>query len=271
MKFFACLLGAAVFSTTVIHANCGLGYCPRRTPTETAPENSVSLRLENTAFNLDSGSGYYAQILPGYEYSGIHSWIFGGNLPIVALTVHSKTPPNSSKTTPGISNPLVYASWYTHLNVNTMLYLGLQLELPLGNFDAGMAGNHVMLVPYAMMERSMGFGSLTGSVGYCHAFSVGDGGEHPVYVNPHEDQEILYRVGAGLQQLNGALKQRIYLDGRYAVVDELEGPGRSHVSGGMALDFTPGDRLIFSPSVDLPFNAPGRFDWRGGLEAKVVF
>ena len=270
MKFFACLLGMAAFSTTVIHANCGLDFCPRLAPGETPTNHSASLHIKNAAFNLDSGSGYYEELLPRYEYTGIRSWVFGGSLPVMALTVHSKTPPRDSKTTYGISNPLLYTSWYTRLNVATLLYLGMQLELPLGNFESGMASDHFMLVPYAMVEKSMGFGYGLGSLGYCQAFSTGSG-EHPVYVSPHEDREILYRVGAGLQQLEGTLKQRIYLDGRYAVVHDLEGQGRSHVSGGMALDYTVGNHLILSPSVDLPFTSPRRFDWNAGVEVKALF
>lgn len=270
MKIFACV-AAMLFSAFATHANCGLDFCPRLAPGETATNHSASLLLKNVAFNLDSGSGYYEELLARYEYNGIHSWVFGGSLPVMALTVNSKTPPENSKTSHGVSNPLLYASRYSHLSVMTKLYLGMQLELPLGNFDAGMADRHFMLLPYVLMEKSTGFGYVLGSLGYCQAFSVSDDGEHPVYVNPHEDQEILYRVGAGLQQLEGTLKQRIYLDGRYAVVDDLEGPGRSHISGGMALDFTFGNRLILSPSLDLPFTSPGRFDWNAGLEAKALF
>ena len=163
MKNLACILGTAISLTSIVHANCGLDHCPRLAPGEAPFHHSVSLQIKHTAFSLDSSSGSYQEMQIRYEYAGIHHWVFGGTLPVIALTTQSETHY-------GISSPLLYSSWYSQLNKTGMVYLGMQLEPPFGNADEGMGTDHLMLVPYALIEQSFGSTYLLGSLGYSQAF-----------------------------------------------------------------------------------------------------
>ena len=71
MTAFSGPLAAIIFSIVLTHANCGLDFRPRLDPGEAATNHSASLLIKNAAFNLDSGSGYYEEVLARYEYSGI--------------------------------------------------------------------------------------------------------------------------------------------------------------------------------------------------------
>lgn len=266
MKNLVFALGVVLLLPPLTQANCGLDHCPRLAPGETSFDNSVSLQVKTVAFNLDSVSGNYQELQARYEYLGIHHWVFGGTLPVIALTALGET-------RYGISNPLLFASWYSRLNSEGMVYLGMQLELPFGNADEGMATDHLMLVPYALIEQSFGSGYLLGSFGYSHAIALHhhEDGEHPLFVNPHEDQEILFRAGTGFRALDNKLTPQLSLNGGYAVVDELEGEGRAHLTAEISLAYKALPNLVLTPSLELPLNSPKRFDWSGGLEIKGLF
>ena len=258
--------GMAAMLISLAHANCGLEHCPLHHG-ESEHSHSVSLNTNHTSFNLDSAAGRYEAVTVGYTYMGFPHWLLGGNLSAIALRV-------GSETEYGISNPLLFASWFTRWNPEGVVYLGLQLELPLGNEHAGMASHHFMVAPYVLMEQSFGSAFGNASLGYSQAVSLHEHEEseiHPLYVNPHEDQEILYRMGTGLRQNAGRFKEQVYLDGRYAPGDLELSLGRRHLCVGALLEAALGKRLAAGPKVELPLISPKRFDWKAGLEVKGVF
>ena len=124
----------------------------------------------------------------------------------------------------GLSNPLLTALYGRRFSETWSGEAGMQLELPFGETDHSLADDHVMLLPWIGVRRDLGDAwQMSGLLGVSHAIETGsaavadisapalaksaalsktahNGVDHgagaaPVYVNPHGDREIQWRLG----------------------------------------------------------------------------
>lgn len=129
-----------------------------------------------------------------------------------------------------------------------MLALGTMAELPLGNHERGMAADHFMLIPYITLTQAVLRGYAGAQLAYQRALHGHDHGHHHhriLYVNPHEDEEIWYRVYGGWRF--GSYTPELLISGRYALEQHL-GQDRSFLSIGTI------QRYRLSPGLELNIN-----------------
>ena len=88
------------------HASCGLDHCPIVLPDAEAEKIGVRIQLrpQITPFKLKGFKGNYGELFLSAEYRGLKSWVFGGTLPVVLLTVEGDT-------RAGLGNSIVYGEW----------------------------------------------------------------------------------------------------------------------------------------------------------------
>jgi hypothetical protein len=94
--------------------------------------------------------------------------------------------------------------------------IGMQAELPIGDQDHGLAGDHIMLLPWIGARKEIGTSwHVAGMLGTSRALEQehetsaplakvahngvdhGDGTSTPVIVNPHADREVQWRAASG--------------------------------------------------------------------------
>ena len=238
-------------------ANCGLSFCPVGGHGSMSSVWSLSADVEQTGFVLGGLSGHYAQLIPRIEHRGFKNWVLGGALPVVSLTEAG------GETQNGLANALLFAE-KSLPGGNWKPALGLQLEVPIGDHDHGIAADHWMLVPYASMVRSFGETFVLARAGYRRAFGGQDEDPlHPLLVNPHADQELLYRLGVGSHWAEKSLMAQAYLDGQRVLSADSEFKDfvAAGAQGALRLD----SDLDLTANAELPLSAPSRFDWRVGV------
>lgn len=260
-------------STRNSHSACGLNFCPRLEP---KGENAFDLGImvKQVHFNLEGTSGSYTGFMPDVAYILHDRWTFGVNLPIIFLDVdgHVET---------GISNPMGFAEFRFQPGPGQRMGFGMQLELPLGNDEKGMAGNHFMAVPYLSWAKAMHpffiGGSAGGSFGISGGHSHGEGdaashhgsGSSTLYVNPHENMELLYRIAGGTNLWNKRVNPEISLNGQHVLTDvNTQGNSDNYLSLGLAAPMLFG-RITVSPNFEMPLADAKRFDWGAGMTASI--
>ncbi len=263
MFFMALYLG--LFQQNM-YAHCGLNFCPR--PDAEVKFFRTSLALHQVEFSLEN-NGYYSEAIPRLEYLGLQQWVFGASIPVVRLHIMDENKI-------GTGNPLLSISREQHLSSQNIIVLGSQLELPFGDEEDGIGTDHWMLVPFInylyqghILESSIGLGFR--SVIFAH--------EHesnmmampmetlsPLYVQPHEDHEFLYRLAMGKSLPALSLRPELQFNGQYAF-GKLEGQGRMHQNLGLAVDYF-SKNLSVTQSLEIALGKNTRFDWDLGVEIK---
>ncbi|MDW8305752.1 MAG: hypothetical protein RML34_01655 [Leptospiraceae bacterium] len=249
MSFFIYLGLFLVLMTSNSFAICGGEYCPVRVKKseeiQYAQTNfyegfGVGTQYRTVAFDI-GGKGYYNALI--FQPMYFHPRFSAGTiLPLVQLYEPGVKNPHY-----GIANPLLLAEYYP-LNKETMLALGTMAELPLGNHERGMAADHFMLIPYITLTQAVLRGYAGAQLAYQRALHGHDHGHHHhriLYVNPHEDEEIWYRVYGGWRF--GSYTPELLISGRYALEQHL-GQDRSFLSIGTI------QRYRLSPGLELNIN-----------------
>ncbi|MBK7207894.1 MAG: hypothetical protein IPH91_06400 [Elusimicrobia bacterium] len=207
-------------------------------------------------FAWDGLRGNYTQLLPRLQWTGARGRV-AGVVPVVRADARGA----SAET--GLGNPTLHADVWSG-----PWTLSVQLELPLGDDDKGLAADHTGVLPFVAYTARGGGWTLTPRFGYRHSLdSEGHGhvlGHHvPLLVNPHADDEFVYQLAASRAAVTA------YIDGQHALKGEEKGSGYS--AAGMAykrpLRAGPALRLW----TEWPLTAPRRFEWKVGAGVEGRF
>ena len=151
------------------------------------------------------------------------SWVFGGTLPVVLLTVEGDT-------RGGLGNSIVYGEWRASVSTDKSIGFGLQVELPWGA-SGGVADAHWVLLPYVnahlpvwrlFFMANLGYAQSVGGLAHDHgAHDHGSShiGEEFVFVNPHESGEFVYRLSIGLPLYQQRIQPMLMVNGQQVLVD----------------------------------------------------
>jgi len=262
--------------TSVAYAGCGLDACPAITPTtqvfgpsDTLLGNfSLGSEFKSTAFDHDGISGAYYRFTPRIEYTGIKKLTVGAYMPIVSLRA-------SAITEDGQGNPVLFADYQVLTVRNIALHSGLQYELPAGENAGSIASKHAELLPYFGAKASFRDAYLFGTVGYRVALSAApdhhdeeeEHEQHGLLVDPHEDQEFVYRVGVG-RHFDGFSIEG-FLDGQRILSGSAT--TRHFMYAGLAVPVEISERIQFRTTIELPLTMPQRRGFSVGFGVMADF
>lgn len=251
----------AVLSYSELLANCGVAFCPVIPgPGEQAPF-AASLYSRFSSFDLPGGSGSYLELMPSVSYTkkSYHAML---HVPVVGLFKDGSTF--------GLGNPMVLAEYRAAWNP-VALALGSQFELPLGDHESGLAGDHFLALPYATVRLNQGSRLFySGTLGMSNVIGSHDEAAPtapvmPVFVNPHGDRELVYRVMAGIASKrypnHGSLET--YWQGQIVLSHDDE--GAQYGQAGIRGTYPVTSILGVNGFTEFHGTNPSRYDWRVGL------
>jgi hypothetical protein len=283
MRFRFPVLWLALFSLpSVASAFCGLQSCPRVEPRAEAAAFEAALRTRWVAFDIGGNEGSYVVTAPRFfaRYAG---FALGTEVPFTRLD-------NGGEVAFGLSNPLVMAQVARRLPGSWRAWsaeAGLQVELPFGDQARGLAGDHVMLLPWVGLRRDWDAWYVTGMAGYSQALeahahaadsagasarlakSLHEGHEHggvtsPVLVNPHADREAQVRASAGWTRGRGTAE--VFTFGQ---VDVTAGGPTSYLRAGASYAWSLGRFTALHVIADVPVTAARRNEAEIGVGVKT--
>jgi hypothetical protein len=230
------------------------------------------VEFRQTAFEYLTLDGDYFEVVPRAEFAG-NTWQAGATAPVVTLHFLGET-----ETGPG--NPVFYGQARVLARTACDLYVGTQYEAPWGDTEHGRADDHSMLVPYVYSHARIARLALTTSVGYRFtilegtesiaaaappalsnmaltsiAFHAGHDHSIPTVVNPHEDQELLWRATAGTA--NPVLSVIPFTPSR----STYPGTRETFLEGIVGLQIPVARALAIDTQATLPMTDARRLDW----------
>jgi hypothetical protein len=153
------------------------------------------------------------------------------------------------------------------------------MVMPYGSWSAALG----RLFAAGTTGVSMAFGGMHGDYQPDAAMSAHDasmpGMSHmdsheagmPLFVHPHEDLELAYKLSLGAGLWEGRAAPEFYLSGQHVLAEESEhGGSRDYLSVGIVSPFHFG-RYVLSPDLELPVTAERRFEWSMGLGVGLKF
>ena len=229
MRFLhGCLVALAISVAPIpAEATCGLDSCPLRysslpaTSNISRPANVVlPQQAKLTRFSNDNGRGYYFEAILRAEYRGFGDWILGATIPIVVLRVE-----NVLRT--GFGNLVPFFEYRRRLTPLWSVGLGTQLEVPIGAHEKGIASDHFEAFPYFRVTATTRNLAASADMGLRFAIhshhqhlenqsltaARHSTGEKTLFVNPHEDEEFAYRIGAEAISLSDSFRPGLELTG----------------------------------------------------------
>lgn len=267
----ALVAGALVAAATPARAACGLGGCPLLPgPSAVAPAPTVVLGAATRAarFDLDGVSGHYLLTTLRAELSPWPWLVVGAFQSVAWLSAEGRS-------ATGLGNLVPFAEAGRSFGP-VRLAGGVQLELPVGDHDSGIADDHFDLLPYLRADLRSGAGVFGfGQLGLRHA-PVGDhvhvhddGSSHvhavPVLVAPHARTELVHRAGLGWASPDEELRLMGVFEGQ-AVLDGA--PDGVFLTAGAEAWVRLGSGVQLGLSGELPLTTARRFEARTGLELR---
>ena len=181
----------------------------------------AGLRSRWVAYDIAGNEGSYVVTAPRV-FARYEGFALGAEVPLTRLD-------NGGAVSFGLSNPIVMAQYARRLSWAWSGEVGLQWELPFGDQEHGLAGDHMMLLPWIGARRDFGAWHASGMLGYSHALEahahgadtiaasprlakkLHEGHEHegvtsPVLVNPHANREVQARVAVGWTRGRGTVE-----------------------------------------------------------------
>jgi|GEM_PF-5494955 len=165
-------------------------------------------------FALYGTEGSYVQSRVNISYRTWQPYMIGFQVPVTTLFWNDET-------ITGLSNPVVYGQWSSWIERGVRLTFGLQVELPLGDSESGIADSHFEFFPYARLQATMrdyitqlhvGMRQSLDSVLSPITGSTPEAHTRLLFVDPHEAQELLYRMSIGRNLFRQQLALSVYLD-----------------------------------------------------------
>jgi len=286
----AILVLASLSLPSALSAFCGLQSCPRVDARGDAAAFEAGLRTRWVAYDIAGREGSYVVTAPRF-FARRAGFALGTEIPLTRLD-------DGGAVTTGLSNPLVMAQYVRRLSHAWSAEAGLQVELPFGDPEHGLAGDHVMLLPWIGARRDFETVSgaswyVAGQAGYSHALeahahaadtaaasartglskatkAMHEGHEHddgtttPVLVNPHADREAQYRVALGWTRGRGTLEG--FSLGQFDVTD---GSPEAYARAGASYAWSLGRFTAVSLMADAPITAARRNELEIGVGVKT--
>ncbi len=264
-------------------ASCGLDVCPLDSAQAEGDERQVAevqlpVLFQLNKFTVGDTEGHYVESLLRAEYRRFEHWVFAASLPIVHLMVD-----DDNRT--GLGNGVILTEWQFPLAASLSASLGAQVELPIGDFDAGIASDHVEALPYGRITMArgriragadLGFRFAVASdeeeaedsleyplIGFLRPHTPADGDGNVLYVNPHEERELLYRAMVGYTFMDDVLAPAAFVHGQRVLSGDSE--TKTYVNGGFQLRCRLNQQLELMLLGEVPLTSPGRIDWRTGM------
>ena len=256
-------------------ASCGLEGCSAIPGSSMVTQKySLHAMLREVSFDIDDITGDYSMLTLRLETSVGSQLQLGAFVPLVSL----RTDESDSL---GMANPVLFVEWRAVQRVNRGLVVGSQIELPLGDSHDGIASDHFEILPYVGYRQSLGELSASANLGF--RFALGEPAAHdeddhhaktsgrslhgadetPILVNPHEEQEFLYRVGVGREFGSKPIRPELFVDGQ--LVMKGEDPGQNFLTAGAMVSIPVGGRYQLLPTLEFPLTEESRFEWRLGM------
>lgn len=258
-------------------AFCGLQSCPRPASHGESPALEAGLRTRWVAYDIAGREGSYLVSAPRL-FARRRGVALGTEVPVTRLR-------NGDETVTGFSNPLLMAQYARRLSSTWSAELGLQAELPFGDRKNGLAGDHLMLLPWIGARKDLGSSwHLAGMLGLSRAIGSrssggspalakaahaghdhGDAGGEPVLVNPHADREIQWRAAAGWT------RGRSSLEGFALAQHDVTGdPGPDlFLRAGASWEWTVGRFSAVQFIADFPVTSARRNEAEAGLALRT--
>ena len=268
--------------------SCGLEGCPLDSHARSWLARSVFIEtsFHQTEYDIEGESGNYSEVIQRLEYVGMSPMSVGAYVPLVTLRR------DEEEQQTGFGNPILYVEARLFPRAHGSMAAGMQYEAPIGDAESGIASDHTELLPYAAYLYRFGRGGVRALVGY--RFSVGSGEdeagevhEHahgsklafhnsigqfgaPAHVvNPHADQELVWRTGFDTQFGARGLRPGLALEGQTVT----EGPdrGTSYVASELSLGVPFWNRYQLNAHTKFPLTSLSRFEWMSGLGISAAF
>jgi len=289
MKFFrfsfASAIAATLFITVSAQAFCGLQSCPRIDPHGQTHPYTAGVRARLTGFDIDNESGYYGIVSPHLfvRTPFLSNLSLGVEVPWV--TLHT-----ADDETSGLGNPLLTAQYARRLSHDFSAEAGLQLELPFGDHDHGLADDHYMLLPWVGARYEWGTAwYASGMMGFSQAVGGEDdaadttasariagstlakaahadhgAAAEPLLVNPHGDREVQWRAALGYRP-----RARWIVEGfGLGTVDISESTPEYYVRAGVSSEWSLTEALGLQVIADAPVTSARRSDATIGVDFK---
>ncbi len=196
-------------------------------PEERAQTHKGEVEVGQTRFNLAGVSGTYQEVDARYASSIGGQWVAGGTLPLIRLNAQGRH-------TAGLGAPRIFGEYPIPGEAWSAFALGGRLDLPMGNKNAGLSSGRTALTPYARYEWRREALRLSALAGYRRSFTREDG-KRVVFVDPHADNELIYRLEAGWKKPDSSVDSALFLDGENGRAKDGRGPG--FLVGGFSMLF----------------------------------
>ncbi|HEX2612590.1 MAG TPA: hypothetical protein VHO02_03240 [Fibrobacteria bacterium] len=263
----------------VASAFCGLQSCPRPASHGEMSTLEAGLRTRWVAYDIAGNEGSYLVTAPRLfvRYWGV---ALGAEIPFTRLQA-------GTETTSGLSNPILMAQYARRFSATWSGEVGMQVELPVGDEKDGLAGDHLMLLPWVGARKDLGTRwYVSGMLGASRAIETKhededvaslakvahEGHEHgesatatPVIVNPHADREIQWRAATGWTRGRSTLEG--FTLAQHDVTGEA-GPD-FYLRAGASWEWAIGNMSALQLIGDLPVTAARRNEAEIGLALRT--
>jgi hypothetical protein len=273
---------AALCLPALAGAFCGLQSCPRVGPHGGSFPFEAGARSRLVAFDIAGEQGYYGVFSPRFFAKAL-GLSLGAEVPWVNL--HT-----AAGVTSGLGNPLLIAQYARPFSPAWTAQAGVQWELPFGDTDHGLAGDHAMLLPWVGARHELGASwHLSGMLGFSYAIEEpitedeagvaplakaahngvdhGSGEAAPLFVNPHGDREAQWRLGVGR-----ALARRWMLEAFALGQADLTGSNAVfYTRAGASAEWMATSSVGLQFIADAPVTAARRSEAALGADVKIMW
>ena len=269
-----------------VQGSCGLENC-KMPPKGKFNKNlfSIEMGARYTSFSYRDKDGYYEEISLRSSFISKSDWMLDLKIPIISYHYNGKE-------ATGFSNPILSGEKWFKTGSFSPLF-GLQVELPLGEEDKGIAPNHFELLPYAGFGFQSGSYSLRVVAGYrlsldgsensdtvavssgkkYHASHVSENANltlaelGPQVVNFHAEQEAQLFFSGGRSFLSDRFNFGLQATIRQATAGENK---LLLMYGGPTIQYN-NQHFKLQSQFNIPFSSDKKMNWNIGLNLIVSF
>lgn len=279
------LLGIAILAVAAPAGACKFEHSTLIGPTPGSDplRFDFTSSVEQTRFDVSGRHGNYTRFTQGLEYRDPSRLSLGARVPFITLE-------SEAGRENAVGNPTLFGEASLVTTERTSLRLGTQLELPIGQNEPGLASDHVETLPYLGITHRGSRFTLLSDLGFRVALGGDEGDQsadeasgkalHPepatspdgspgvaLMVDPHADEEFLYRFGVTSHWPR--LSPTLYVDGQLVLGHTS---GDDHFStAGLAVAIPVAGRYRVVPAAQLPITSAKRFDGSFRLDIHALF
>lgn len=269
-----------------VQGSCGLENC--KTPSHKKKDKNLwalDLGVVYTDFTYGKKSGDYSEIDLRLSFTARQDWMLDFKLPYISFHYDDKE-------TSGFGNPVVtFEKWFSGDRFTPLF--GLQLELPLGEDEKGIAPDHFEVLPFVGVGYALNTYTLRLVGGY--RFSITDSdhagdvtsnaekkyhaghidpnaplilaGLGPTVVNFHAEEELQFFLSGGKSFFNNQ-----FVIGFQSVFRQvIEGEDKLLlIYGGPSFQYI-NQFFKINTQINFPFSSDKKMNWNFGLNLTYDF